>query len=171
MRNTYVDDYSNVTKEDFENDHDIYQTYIKNEIEAFNSKNDFDTLYDFLQSEQSFIQKYFQNRDEVETIDVFIKEMISEMFEYKFMKMNVPLLYPLQLTPIFNISFLKLLEKEIEHDFEKIQNMIETTEEPLSDSFNHKDMPFFISEEIKTSMKKKSTKLKLSRLEEEKSFI
>ena len=114
MRNTYVDHYSNVTKEDFENDHDIYQTYIKNEIEAFNTKNDFDTLYDFLQSEQSFIQTYFQNRDEVETIDVFIKDMIGEMFEYKFIKMNVPLLYPLQITPIFNLAFLKLLEMEIE---------------------------------------------------------
>lgn len=169
LRNTYIDEQQNVTKEDFENDHDIYQTYIKNEIEAFNTKNDYDTLYDFLQSEQSFIQKYFKDRDEVETIDVFIRDMMKEMFEYKFLKMNVPLIYPLSILPVFNLSYLRLLEKEIEQDFEKIQQKIATTEEPLKDSFTHKDMPFFISPKIKTSMEKESTKLTLHRLKE--SFI
>jgi hypothetical protein len=42
------------------------------------------------------------------------------MSEFKFFRNNVPLIYPILNSPLYNVNYLKLLEKDIEKDFNEI---------------------------------------------------
>lgn len=40
-----------ITELDYDNDHESYQIYVKNEIQEFLKKKDFQVIFDFLSSE------------------------------------------------------------------------------------------------------------------------